>query len=487
MRLYYPRSFPALLGAGLALIALPLVFAVINNAVTVDRLANRSQNAVYQAVQATQSTRRLAELIVALERTARQMAILGDQSMLDAYQTNRQRFRQAVDEVTRLPLDAEQARALEEIVREEKAIFTVLSDRGATEAELAAAVSRFPPLADHGRVITARFTELINREVEALRTTADQAWRMTMRQLLALLPAVLFLVIGFTILIARPIRQIEAAIRTLGAGKFHAPVVVNGPQDLEYLGDRLEWLRCRLLDLEEQKNRFLRQMSHELKTPLTAVREGAELLSDEVAGVLSPQQREIIAILRHNSIALQKKIEDLLNYGASRFQKATPDLKPVSLERVVGQVAGDQRLALRSRDLKLDISGQEALVTADVDMLRVAVDNLVSNAIKFSPPGGTIHIWTARNGAHMALDVLDEGPGVPAGERDRIFEPFYQGSTPGNGAVRGTGIGLSVVKEYVMAHGGSVEVLDSARGAHLRMKLPLAGIRPAKAEGTPTR
>src|SRR6185503_3442668 len=170
MRLYYPRSFPVLLGAGLTLIALPLIFALVTNAVTVDQLANRSQNAVYQAVQAS---RRLAELITALERTARQMAILGERSMLDAYQANRRRFEQAVAQSARLPLDGEQEHALEEIVREEKAIYTVLSDPGATEKQLAQAVVRFPALADHAQVITTRSADLINSEVEALRATAD--------------------------------------------------------------------------------------------------------------------------------------------------------------------------------------------------------------------------------------------------------------------------------------------------------------------------
>src|SRR6185503_20019354 len=111
----------------------------------------------------------------------------------------------------------------------------------------------------------------------------------------------------------------------------------------------------------------------------------------------------------------------------------------------------------------------------DFDMLKVALDNLLSNAIKFSPQGATIRIRAVRNGTQVALDVIDEGPGIPPDERDRIFEPFFQGSRPGAGAVRGTGIGLSVVKEYVTAHGGSIEVLRSGRGAHLRMKLPLAG------------
>jgi two-component system sensor histidine kinase GlrK len=147
--------------------------------------------------------------------------------------------------------------------------------------------------------------------------------------------------------------------------------------------------------------------------------------------------------------------------------------------RILGRVAGDQRLALRSRDIKLEISGQEIAFTADADMLRIALDNLVSNAIKYSPPGGTIHIRTARDATHVALDVVDEGPGILPAERERVFEPFFQGATPGNGAVRGTGIGLSVVREYVAAHGGSVEVLDSHCGAHLRMRLPLAG--PARA------
>ena len=132
---------------------------------------------------------------------------------------------------------------------------------------------------------------------------------------------VIFLVVGFTILIARPIRQIDAAIRRLGQADFSVPVQVGGPEDLQQLGERLDWMRQRLADLEQQKNRFLRQMSHELKTPLTALREGAELLSEEVVGKLTPEQREIAEILRHNSIELQKLIEDLLSYGASQAHK----------------------------------------------------------------------------------------------------------------------------------------------------------------------
>ena len=151
-------------------------------------------------------------------------------------------------------------------------------------------------------------------------------------------------------------------------------------------------MRQRLADLEEQKNRFLRHMSHELKTPLTALREGAELLSDEVVGKLAPEQREIAEILRHNSIELQKLIEDLLNYGASQFHKPALDITPVDLKRVTHRVLDDHKLALRAKDLKLDVKVQDLKLSADFEKLRVMLDNLVSNAIKFSPAGATISV-----------------------------------------------------------------------------------------------
>jgi two-component system sensor histidine kinase GlrK len=473
MPVYYPRSFPRLLAVGFTLVALPLVFALVNNAVSVDRLANRSQNAVYQAVQATHSGRRLAQQLTALERTARQIVILDDRSLLDAYAANRRQFEQAVAEFTNLPLDEEQKSALADIVLGETAVFAALSGVGPKSPQTEIAVERFIGLSELAQGLVARSNAQIDREVEAMRDTADRAQRITFWQLLALVPVVVFLVIGFSILITRPIRQIDAAIRQLGGGQLGVPVAVNGPQDLEQLGVRLEWMRRELLDVEQQKNRFLRQVSHELKTPLTALREGAELLSEEAVGKLTPEQREIAEILRHNSVQLQKLIEDLLSFGASQFRKVAVDLVPVDIREVIGRVAEDQRLAIRARGLTLDIVAADVMIPADSEKLRVVLDNLLSNAVKFSPQGGVIGLAARFDGDALELDVTDQGPGIPPEERTRIFDPFYQGSQAGSGPVSGTGIGLSVVKEYVFAHGGSVEVLDSRQGAHLRVRLPL--------------
>jgi two-component system sensor histidine kinase GlrK len=251
---------------------------------------------------------------------------------------------------------------------------------------------------------------------------------------------------------------------------------VNGPQDLRYLGQRLEWLRTRLSELEQQQNRFLRHVSHELKTPLTAVREGAELLRDRVGGELSAEQQEIVRIVRENTLSLQKLIENLLAYHQTRgIEPAT--LGPVLLSDVVRRVVREHKLAAFARMITFEAKLKPAMVIGDGDRLRTIVDNLVGNAIKYSPRSGAIRLDVRADGGSAVLEVIDEGHGVEASERERIFESFYQGIAPVEGRVKGSGLGLAIAREYALAHGGRIEVADRAdgkRGACFRLLLPLA-------------
>lgn len=473
VRLYYPRSFLKLLAVGFMLIALPLMFALVNNAVSIDQLSNRSQKAVYQAVEATQSSRQLMELLTAMERTAHQLLILGDRTLVETYQTHRRQFLETAGEFTALPFDREQMQALDDILQGEEHIFRRLIDAKTTPRELQQTLQGFDRLADAAQAITARSSALIDREVETMRDTAREARTITLWQLLALIPVVVFLMIGFTIVIARPIRQIDAAIRRLGGGNFDAPVEVSGPEDLQYLGERLDWMRLRLQELEQQKNRFLRHMSHELKTPLTALREGAELLGEEVVGKLTPEQREVAEIVRHNSLELQKLIEDLLAYGASQFHRPGLEVRLVDVRHVVRRVLDDHKLAMRAKNLKSEGSIADEAVVADAEKLRVILDNLLSNAVKYSPDNGTVRIDARVREDMMEIEVSDDGPGIAPADRDKVFEPFYRGDDPADTRVKGTGIGLSVVREYAQMHGGHAEVVPhDGRGARLRVVLP---------------
>lgn len=476
MKIYYPKSFMQLILMGFVLVSLPLFYAFLNAALYVDRLANQSQKAVYQAVQATQGSRILVEQLTQMERTVRQFIILGDRSLLGDYAKSHQNFRETALELTRLPLDEEQRKELDEMVKREQKLFVSLQKNPLAPGTSKHMALEYVLLSDLAQSILAQSNLLIDREVNVLQQTASDAQRILLWQVLASIPIAVLLAVGFTILIARPIRQLDSAIRRLGSEQFSSAIEVKGPQDLENLGQRLDWLRTRLIELEQQKTRFLRHVSHELKTPLTVIREGSELLSDEVGGKLSEQQREIADILRSNSIQLQTLIEGLLSYHTSKFRNTALDLKPVKLKTIIDKVAADQKLAFVAKGLELKTYCCETAILGDEEKLRVIVDNLLSNAIKFSPEGGAIEIRLERDDRDdkvLLLDVIDSGPGISEEDKGRVFDEFFQGKQVPGSHIKGTGLGLAITREHVVAHGGSIEILDDVTdGAHFRVTLP---------------
>jgi two-component system, NtrC family, sensor histidine kinase GlrK len=243
------------------------------------------------------------------------------------------------------------------------------------------------------------------------------------------------------------------------------------------LGRRLDWLRRRLDEFETQKNRFLRHVSHELKTPLTALREGAELLNDQVAGPLAPPQRQVVSIMRDNSVKLQRLIEELLDYQRALHAAASLEVRPVSLESLVHEAAHPHELAAQGKGLRLLVDAQSATVEADPEKLRSIVDNLISNAVKFTPPGGTISVRARAQAGEAVIEVMDTGPGVPAEERESICNLFFRGRTKadsGPGGVKGSGLGLAIARELAERMGGSLDLESRPGRTAFTVALPLA-------------
>ena len=329
-------------------------------------------------------------------------------------------------------------------------------------------------------------TQLTQRAIERLQETAAQGREKWFWLALATVAIALALAIVFAVLIARPIRQLDQAIRRMGTADFTHAIAVNGPQDLRYLGQRLDWLRMRLNELEQQQTRFLRHVSHELKTPLTAVREGAELLRDNVGGRLSPEQQEIVRIVRENTLSLQKLIEDLLAYHQARaLEPAT--LAPVVLSEIVRRVLREQKLAAVARMITFETRLGPAVVVGDADKIRTVVDNLVVERDQvFAALRRTIEVELVEQDGFAVLDVSDHGPGIAASERERVFDSFYSGTAPKDGKVKGSGLGLAIARDYALAQSGRIEVLDrrdGQRGVRFRLWLPLVDERRA----SPTR
>ena len=474
--MYYPRSFLKFILLGFLLVSLPLVYALAELILSLDRLSSQAGTEVLQAAQAGRTSRLMFEQTATLERLARQHLILEDNALLDDYAHVREDFRVAARELASLPLEPDQIAGLHGLMEQENRLYQSLSAPKRTPEILEQIVDGYAKLVDGTRAATAATNLLTQHAIERLQETASRGREKWLYVGLATVAIAIALAIMFAVLIARPIRQLDVAIRQMGTADFTHAIRVSGPQDLRYVGQRLEWLRARLAELEQQQTRFLRHVSHELKTPLTAVREGAELLRDNVGGKLTPEQQDIVRIVRENTLQLQRLIEDLLAYHQTRAMEPVT-LGPIPLSEVVQRVVREQKLAALARMISFDTRLKPALVIGDAEKIRTIVDNLVSNAIKYSPRSGAVELAIRSEDGNAILDVIDEGPGVASDDRDHIFDSFYQGAPPAEGRVKGSGLGLAIAREYATVHGGCIELKqrpDGRHGAWFRLSLPLA-------------
>ena len=473
MRIAYPKSFLKLLLIGFALTMLPLLFAFGNAALYLDRLAEQSRKTVTQAVQATQASRGLVEQLTLMERSARQYFVLHDNLLLDNYSHSHKKFTRTVTELAGLSLDKGQRHELELLSARETALYKNIFIITPDNANPQSVISEFVELSDQAQNILAENNRLIDHESSVLAESAERTQRMLLWQTLTLVPVALLIALVITFLVAQPIRRMDAAIRRLGEGQYGEAISIDGPGDLRTLGERLDWLRSQLQQLEQQKQRFLRHVSHELKTPLTAIREGSELLHDEVGGPLTPQQKEIAGILRESSLRLQKMIENLLNYSAVQFQKPELKTENIVLENLLEQVLANYALTLSGKQIEIQRDLQPLEMRGDLEKLHTVLDNLLSNAIKFTPQSGHIRISIRQQGPSVLLEVHDSGPGIAIDDHAKLFDPFYRGDGPYESLVSGSGLGLSIAQEYIEAHGGKIALQTSERGAHFSITLPL--------------
>jgi two-component system sensor histidine kinase GlrK len=425
---------------------------------------------VFNASQAARASRTLVNRISSLERLA-MLDAPGARSDLGRVHAS---FGQVAQELLQLPLEEDQLAALKRTMAQEQGLYDLLTTPrkagGRAQRQKVAALAA--DLAENASEVLAISTRVADREVTRLRADTESVQRQLVLLVIFSTAVAMAIALALTRHIARPIAELDAAIRQLGGADFAQPIAVHGPDDLKTLGERLDWLRRRLLELDDEKNRFLRHLSHELKTPLTALREGAELLYDEVVGSLSDPQRRVVSIMKDNSIKLQRLIEELLDYQRALHAAAALAPRKFALDALVREVAQSHELAAQAKGLHVAVDAQSGTVEADPDKLRSVVDNLIGNAVKFTPAGGSVAVLARSSGDQALIDVIDSGPGVPAEERDSIFDSFFRGRAKAGGRVEGSGLGLAIAREFVEAHGGKISVLAEERGAHFRVALP---------------
>jgi two-component system, NtrC family, sensor histidine kinase GlrK len=469
MFLFKAQSIRQLTIVGFMLVAALLVTALLVTVRQLDRQSYLGQQAVTSAANAMATNRQIIEQTRAMERSALQYLVLQDQSLFQVYTNRQSELRAAVAGL--LALDsvssdvAELATALLDAEASASAMLIDTSDQSRAE-------HAFATLSDMAYDLSGYIALWIDERQRLLRDNSDATQQSLTIQALFFIAGSFGLAALFVTLITRPLQQIDAAINRLGRGAYDNTILISGPRDLQSLGLRLDWLRSRLNDLEQQRTSFLRHISHELKTPLASMQEGAALLNEGVVGPLNDDQREVSRIIISNCQRLQGLIEDVLHHNSQNFDVLNAAHAPVHLDQLIETVVSAHQWPVTSNRIKVQREMEELVVLADQERLRVVIDNIFTNALKFSPADGVITVKLFAREDKVFLEIADEGPGIPLSERDKLFTAFFQGSSKPRGAINGTGLGLAIAREYVFSAGGNIELCEAKKGACFRITLP---------------
>lgn len=230
-----------------------------------------------------------------------------------------------------------------------------------------------------------------------------------------------------------------------------------------------------LRELDRTRREFLATVSHELKTPLTSIAMSVDLLAESAEAELGPQARELLDGVREDVSRLRTLVGDLLDLSRLEAGKIELDFQPVEVRLICDKARQVLEAQAREQGVNLEVHVAEQLpcVRADLNKVTWVVTNLISNALRYSSPGGRIEVGASRTESHVEISVRDFGVGIPYEYQSRIFDRFVK---IGNGAPGGSGLGLAICREVVRAHGGSIWVESvPGEGSTFRFTLPIAG------------
>lgn len=449
----FPRSLRQLVLMAFLLVLLPLLVLAWQAWESLSALSNQAADTNRNTFTDVRRSEAMARTALELERSYRQYCVLGDVTLQKLYQTQWTRYGQMLTSHADSLPDLPSFKALQETLPQ---LASVQCDNGNPVAKAATALEHFSDA--NAQMVQATREVVFSRGLQLQREIADRGqffgW-----QALILFMISLALVLLFTGMIIGPVKRVERMINRLGQGKaLGDSVSFRGPREIRSLGQRIVWLSERLSWLEEQRHEFLRHLSHELKTPLASLREGTELLADQVAGPLNAEQQEVVAILDTSSRHLQRLIEQLLDYNR-KLADGPMALEPVAIHDIVDAVVKIHSLPAGARQITTHVDLQVAHCLAEATLLQRVIDNLYSNAVNYGSESGNIWLQSQQKGNQVWIEVANTGTPIPAEEQAMIFEPFFQGSQQRKGPVKGSGLGLSIAKDCLRRMQGDLQLV----------------------------
>jgi signal transduction histidine kinase len=329
------------------------------------------------------------------------------------------------------------------------------------------------------RVGTAR----LGYSQASTRQLVDESLQAARDRILFAAVATLFIgLLGSLILsyfITRPIQELTEGARQIGTGDLRHRLQVRSRDELGELADEFNIMAEKLQELDQLKQDFVSNVTHELRSPLTSLRGYVEFLLRGDAGQLSEEQIDNLIVVKNNAARLAKFIDNLLDVSKIEALKVELHPEAVPLPRAAKEMEVMFRPEAQEKNVKLELRIPEDLprLWADPDKLSEILMNLISNAFKFTPSGGQVTVSGTKDGDFVHVSVKDTGVGIPKESLNSVFNKFEQ-VKPTEGLVRktkGTGLGLTIVKGFVEAHGGRVWIeSETDKGTTVHFTLPVA-------------
>lgn len=314
-----------------------------------------------------------------------------------------------------------------------------------------------------------------HRGAEEARADAALLEQRTWTGVLVALGGALSLALGATAGLAhrltRRLRVLSEATAAVAAGSFREPIPERGSDEVAALAHSFNAMAANLRQLDQLKESFLATVSHELRSPLTSMREAAHLLHEEVAGTLNPKQTRLVAIIGESTERLLRLVNQILDLSRMRAGRLPLARRVLDLAQVAERGVNELRPQAAEGHVSITVEriGQNFEAAVDEDKLVQVVVNLVANSIRFTPAGGRVTVRAVDAGPEVELHVEDTGVGIPAVALPRIFEMYQQA----HGQHGGTGLGLAIVRGVVEAHGGRVTVEShEGKGSRFTVLLP---------------
>ena len=444
-------------------------------------LAGFSADILDTDAKSIEAEKHLLKIFLSQRRIAEKYLVTPDKGLYSHFVAGSSTFTSVLEKITAL-VNTSQERALLDQTRELytryamglSPAFTLKSSWSQEKSEIS-------------EKITTKINELIRfredmsaRKTVAARDQAVSAARtMGWLSLGGVMTAILFAYVHARRM-SRPLKKLLQGLLKVGQGKFQGVLDVRAPKEVGELVQTFNWMATRLEELDRMKADFIAHVSHELRTPLTGIQEGTALLLEQIPGPLTVTQQQILGVVRNHSTRLAGLISSILDLSKMEADMLEYVRIQSNLTMLLEQGIEAVQLIAQKKQLRIEMLCTSALPDLCIDEGRMqqVLDNLLSNAVKFTPEGGSIRIVAGvqvEGQRWVEIRVNNTGRGIPAEDMTRIFDKFYQSASHQQERQQGTGLGLTIARHIVEAHGGQIWAESRmGEGATFVVRLPVS-------------